>query len=216
MARDRRAVVAELVDDLTPVTPQGSLLVPAAAWWLISWLWVTAATLAYAPLRPGALTALGSVPHFAAESLLGLLAGMLIAWIGFAESVPGMARRSLTLLTITIAGLWVTSYLVGFVIPALEPSMAGKRPHCFAETLVYSLPPIMAGVWLLRRRYVLRAVRSGALIGLAAGSLPALLMQVACMYSPAHILLFHIGPGLAMGLVGAAVGAWFGRPPAAR
>jgi hypothetical protein len=215
MARDRHTVVAALVDDLTPVTPHASLVGPAAAWWVISWLWVIAATLAYGPLRPGALAALGSVPHFAAESLLGLLAGLLITWIGFAESVPGMARRSLALLAVAIGGLWVTSYLAGFVVPALEPSMAGKRPHCFFETLVYALPPIVVGVWMLRRRYALRAVRAGALIGLAAGSLPALLMQVACMYSPEHILLFHIGPGLAMGVVGAAAGAWLARPSVA-
>jgi hypothetical protein len=41
-------------------------------------------------------------------------------------------------------------------------------------------------------------------IGLAAGMLPALYMQLACMYEPSHILGYHILPGLLM--VGAAAG----------
>ena len=53
--------------------------------------------------------------------------------------------------------------------------------------------------------------RAGALLGLAAGSLPALMMQIACMYSPEHILAFHIGPALAVAGAGAALGAWLMR-----
>ena len=89
--------------------------------------------------------------------------------------------------------------------------MLGKRPHCFAETLLYSAPPVIAGLWLLKRRYVLRGARAGALLGLAAGSLPALMMQIACMYSPEHILAFHIGPALAVAGAGAVLGAWLMR-----
>jgi hypothetical protein len=36
--------------------------------------------------------------------------------------------------------------------------------------------------------------------GLAAGLIPALYMQIACMYDPGHILLFHILPGLSVAL----------------
>ena len=35
--------------------------------------------------------------------------------------------------------------------------------------------------------------------------LPALYMQLACMYEPTHILTLHVLPGLAMALIGAAV-----------
>ena len=37
--------------------------------------------------------------------------------------------------------------------------------------------------------------------GLVAGMLPALYMQIACMYTPLHILKFHIAPGLMVALV---------------
>lgn len=212
MANDRGKLIESLVHDMTPVTTRGALLWPAATWWGLSWLWVVAATLTFGPLRPGAMAELVAVPQFALESLIGFLAGAFITWIAFAESVPGMNRRSLTMLALGAAGLWVLSYVIGFVHPALEPSMFGKRAHCVVETLVYSVPPIAAGVWFLRRRFTLRNVRAGALMGLAAGMLPALLMQIACMYSPEHALVFHIGPALLMGGAGAVGGGLLARP----
>jgi hypothetical protein len=49
-------------------------------------------------------------------------------------------------------------------------------------------------------------------ISLAAGMLPALYMQLACMYEPSHILAFHIFPGLLMVLAGAAIAALWRLP----
>jgi len=40
--------------------------------------------------------------------------------------------------------------------------------------------------------------------------MPALYMQLACMYEPAHILSFHILPGLMMVGVGAVIAARWG------
>jgi len=54
--------------------------------------------------------------------------------------------------------------------------------------------PIGFGIYLLRRLLTLRPGVAGALIGTASGTLPALAMQVACMYSPDHILRFHVAP----------------------
>ena len=49
-------------------------------------------------------------------------------------------------------------------------------------------------------------------LGLAAGMLPALYMQLACMYEPTHILSMHILPGLLMVLAGAAIALLWRRP----
>ena len=63
---------------------------------------------------------------------------------------------------------------------------------------------IVAGLFLIRRLYPLSPIRTAMSVGLVAGMLPALYMQLACMYEPAHILTFHILPGLLM--VGAGAG----------
>lgn len=72
--------------------------------------------------------------------------------------------------------------------------MAGKRAHCAIEAFLYSMPPTLCALWLQQRRYALRPVRALVKSAVAAGLLGALVMQVACMYEPAHILKFHVLP----------------------
>ena len=86
--------------------------------------------------------------------------------------------------------------------PALEPSMLGKREHCVVETFLFALPPACLALLLSRRFFPLRPVYSAFLFCLAAAMLPALYMQLACMYVPAHILQMHILPGLLVTMAG--------------
>ncbi len=86
--------------------------------------------------------------------------------------------------------------------------MLGKRPHCFVETLFYALPPLVLGCYLTRRLFPLRPLRTAMAVGLAAGMLPALYMQLACMYIPDHILKFHIAPGLGVAAVAVPLAWW--------
>ncbi len=80
--------------------------------------------------------------------------------------------------------------------------MLGKRPFCALEIVVWGLPPVLVGLWLLRRRAAFERAWTGALLGAA---LPGLLMQLACMYDPAHILLHHLLPIGALIALGAAL-----------
>jgi hypothetical protein len=107
---------------------------------------------------------------------------------------------------------WIGMYVFGVFDPALEPSMAGKREHCWIEAFIYGAPGLALGCYALRRLWPLHGAWSGALLGLAAGAIPALIMQFACMYAPLHIIVFHLLPGLALGAVGAAVGTIVLRP----
>ena len=49
-------------------------------------------------------------------------------------------------------------------------------------------------------------MRAGLCLGVAAGSVPALVMQWACMYEPAHALMHHLGPAALVALAGAVLG----------
>ncbi len=103
-------------------------------------------------------------------------------------------------------------YVYGLHSPALELSMAGKRAHCYLEALLYGSPGLVFGMILMRRLYPLHGAWSGALIGLSAGVMPALIMQFACMYVPLHIIVFHILPGMALAVVGGIAGFFLLHP----
>lgn len=194
MKLNRPQLIEQLVRDLRPVRPVSPPEHAALAWWLGTWCFVVLVALAIAPLRPGAFAQAATHTRFALESLGGLGASLLIALFAIADSIPAYARRSLLWSGLGLAGAWCLAYVIGLEYPALEPSMAGKRAECVWETLFYSVPPALAGIGIARRYFVLNPVRSVALITLAAAMVPALLMQFACMYDPAHILTHHLLP----------------------
>jgi len=197
-------LISNLSRDLAPVSPPSNINRLAIAWFLLSAIFVVAITHLFGPIRPGAFSQLGTEPRFLLETMLGVAAILWTSLLAFRSAVPAALSKQFAATGMVLMALWLAQYVIGFVSPALEPSMLGKRDHCFSETLVYSLPVILTGLFLIRRLYPLRPMRTAMSIGLAAGMLPALYMQLACMYEPSHILGYHILPGLLM--VGAAVG----------
>jgi hypothetical protein len=197
-------LISNLSRDLAPVSPPLNINRLAMAWFLLSAIYVVAVTHLFGPIRPGAFSQLGTDPRFLLETMLGVAAILWTSLLAFRSAVPAALSKQFAATGMVLMALWLAQYVIGFVSPALEPSMLGKRNHCFIETLVYSLPVILTGLFLIRRLYPLRPLRTAMSIGLAAGMLPALYMQLACMYEPSHILGYHIFPGLLM--VGAAAG----------
>ena len=196
----RSQLLNDLVDDLAPVTPRpvtGQWL----AWLAASVLFVLLAIHLSGPIRPTAPAQLQEVPRFTLEMLVGVAAALALANAGFRAAVPGMLSARWLWLALGLAGLWLLNLVVGVVYPALEPSMLGKRDHCVFETLLYGMPPMLALLYWQRRMLALAPLPAAALTGLAAGILPALYMQVACMYDPGHALMFHVGPALALAAI---------------
>lgn len=203
--RDR--AIAELVSELEPAPafrPPGRLVL---LWLALSWGFVVTATVLVAPFRPGAFEQLATHPHFALETLVGFSAGAVAIAAGIFHGFPGREGvKRWTSFAFGLLGLWLGAHVLAIWAPAVEPSMLGKRAACVFEVLLYGSPPLLAGLFLLRRFAPLRRVRAGLLVGAAAGALPALLMQLACMYLPEHILMFHLGPNVVLAAVGAALG----------
>jgi hypothetical protein len=200
-------LISNLSRNLSPVAPPMNINRLALAWFLLSAVYVVAVTNLFGPIRPGAVSQLGTEPRFLLESLLGVAAILWTSLLAFRSAVPAALSKQFAVAGMVLMALWLAQYVIGFVSPALEPSRLGKRDYCYIETLVYALPVILIGLVLIRRLYPLRPVHTAMSIGLVAGMLPALYMQMACMYEPLHILAFHILPGLLMVGVGAAIAA---------
>lgn len=203
MTRDFDKIIDGLVKELAPVRKPLPPLLLALLWWAASWIGVVGMTLALGPLRPGALNALVTAPQFGIESATGLSAGLLFGVAAFRLSIPGLANRWLMPVAVILLGGWLLTYVIGFVHPALETGMTGKREHCAIETLLYSIPSLVAAAWLFKGRYTTHSATAGLLIGLAAAAMPALMMQVACMYEPEHILRYHLAPIVPVAFLGA-------------
>jgi hypothetical protein len=208
---NRDDLITALSGELQAVKPVVRVDRMAILWLLVSALYVIAVTHLLGPVRPNALSQLASEPRFLLETLSGALGLAVTSLIAFRAAIPGALTGRFAAVGAVLMLVWLGSYIVGLFNPALEPSMLGKRPHCVWETFLYALPPMAVGFVMVRRLYPLQPVQTAMSIGLVAGMVPALYMQIACMYMPVHILQMHILPGLLVVLVGAAV-AWISRP----
>ena len=198
-------LISNLSNSLEPVAPPPNINRLAATWFLLSAIYVVAVTHLFGPLRPGAFSQLSTEPRFLLETMLGVAAILWTSLLAFRSAIPGSVTRKFAVGGMVLMALWLAQYVIGFVSPALEPSKLGKRTYCYFETMVYALPVILTGLFFVRRLYPLQPLRTAMAVGLAAGMLPALYMQLACMYEPSHIITFHIFPGLLMVGIGAAI-----------
>jgi hypothetical protein len=209
---ERDSLIANLSSDLPKVKPIMHVNQLALTWLALSGVYVVSITYLFGPLRPTALHQLATEPRFLVETLFGLAAITVAVLVAFRGAVPGLLSRRLLVSGIIMLCLWIGFYLVGLVTPALEPSMLGKRPHCIVETFLFALGPLLAALLLGRRLYPLAPGRTAFWFGLVAGLLPALYMQLACMYLPSHILKFHILPGLLVAALAVPLGLLASRP----
>ena len=198
-------LIANLSRDVAAVSPAPAATTLGIAWFALSAVYVVVATHIFGPARAGAFSQLATEPRFLMECLLGAAAILWTSLLAFRAAVPAALTRQFAAAGFVLMALWLAQYVIGLVSPALEPSMVGKRGYCYYETMIYAFPPILVGVFFIRRLYALRFVRTAMSLSLAAGMLPALYMQLACMYEPVHILSLHILPGLSMVLAGAAI-----------
>jgi len=205
----RGPLIDRLSAELTPARRLRRTGQLALLWLAGAWLFTVAAGLSVAPMRPGFAEQLLASPRFAAETLLGLVAGAVAIAAGFRAGIPGAgSARRLAWGSLSLLGAWTLAYVYGLHSPSLEPSTLGARPLCFAEVMLYGAPLLLGGLLLLRRLAPLDRVWTGAIVGAAAGAVPALFMELGCMYVPAHILVFHIAPIVPVILLGAATGPW--------
>lgn len=202
----RQDLINSLSHELEQAKPQPSIDLIAGLWLLFSSAYVVVITHTLGPIRANALMQLITEPRFALEMACGLVAVLLTTLIAFRAAVPGALTPRFTIVGVSILVIWLVAYAVGLFSPSLEPSMLGKREHCLYETFLYALAPIAAAFFLTRRYYPLRPVYTALSFSIVAGMIPALYMQVACMYAPDHILMFHILPGLFVGVLGASLG----------
>ncbi|MCZ6896010.1 MAG: NrsF family protein [Gammaproteobacteria bacterium] len=213
MNTGRRRLIAELSADLTPIRDAGKTLRKSCIWLCAAS--ATAFLIIYAtgPFRSGSLAQLHQNPQFLVETLLGIAAIAALGFTAFRTGIPvDVPITKRVSISIVLLCLWVALVAYGLVSPALEESMAGKREHCYLEALLYGLPGLMVGLMAIRRLYPLYGAWSGALLGLSAGAMPALIMQFACMYVPLHIITHHLLPGMALAIVGLIAGHFLLRP----
>lgn len=214
MKYERADLIAGLAADAQAIPRAGRTGHLTLAWLVIVAVVALTALLLHAPATVFRGPLLWQSGQFLLESVLGVAAIVTLGAAAFRAGIPGTTSRRALLLPLLPLLAWIGLHVVGLWHPTFEASMAGKRLHCWLEVLACGLPGLVLGCLAIRRwLWPLRGVRTGAWLGFASGAIPALAMQFICIHEPQHILAFHLGPMLVLGLVGAVLGARVLRRP---
>ena len=209
----RPQLIDLLVRDLEPVRPAPSWQSATGGWLAASWLIVGTLILATGSLHADVLARLIEQPLVGAGVILGILTGVGAIAAGLELAVPGAppAGRLLAVPGLLLAA-WLGVLLIdlshGHGSGALEQmSNAPHRLLCPMQTLLFALPPLAIALVQLDRRVPVASPLAGAVVGLAAGLVPAVWMQLACIADPLHTLTHHLSPVLLLAPLGALTGA---------
>ncbi len=196
-AKDKQSFISELAVDRRRRRP---LLLPslrALLWFIVaacvSALWMRSVQ----AFRPGFPDQLAHHPLFLVEIVSAFLFSALGAYLLLARATPGERIPRTVVAALWILGLlFLGGFASSFTHLAPEATMVGKRDACWHEVVTYGAVCMLLFVIMIRRGWVRFSWRLGWLYGLVAGLIPAALMQLACMYVPAHALKFHYLPVL--------------------
>lgn len=154
-------------------------------------------------LGPGVLWGLG---------LLQLMAAYMIFHVALQQAVPGdavspkvwLASPVLVLVVQAVVAMW-TYRNSPLKVPSEQMLAYGMA--CFSLTSLLGFLPLVIGLWLLSRGLPLRPRVAGLLTGLGGGLLAEAVYRMHCPFSHlSHVLPWHGGAVLMLGLVGFASG----------
>ncbi len=192
------ALIESLAQDAAASPRLFSAGAVVAGWLAAATAYTVGLTVLLGPVRGDAWQQFTTNMTFATEITVAILAFILLAAYAVRSSIPGRSNK--TFLWFGTAGLiaFVALIASGLITPYLEPSMHGKRDHCIWEAFLYSVPSVAGLAYLLQRRYLLTPRLTLATGAAAAGLIPAVTMQWACMHDPVHGLAFHVAPLFAL------------------
>ena len=104
-----------------------------------------------------------------------------------------------------------TYWTLAFSGPAAAVSWQSEA-MCFGRISALGVPPVILVLWLLSRGLPLRPKVAGLLAGIGGGLVSEGVYRLHCgMSHPAHIVVWHTGAILVMGLFGLIAGMWWER-----
>ena len=147
--------------------------------------------------RPHFQTQVFEFTRFKLEVLSGILVSFLALYLAFKKLIPGETISSpLRLSSQVITVAFLCALIISFFLISPESSSEGARAFCDIEILIYGGGWLFGLVFMSRKGLLKTGEWENYLYGFSAGMVPAIIMQVACMYDPWHALIFHFGPVL--------------------
>ncbi|MFQ5470763.1 MAG: NrsF family protein [Gammaproteobacteria bacterium] len=203
MPKDHKTLIENLVNELTPVKPQQLPMTRALIWYPIFFVVIASVAYLVQEYRTGFISQIAESPRFQIELVSAIAISCVGIYISFVQFVPGEKVHTVSKLIFYISiTLFLASIIWSFFDATPHASDEGVRSFCETEVVVYGLITLYIFLFLNRKGLLNISSSKRMQFGLSIALIPALIMQVACMYDPAHALMFHFSPVLIVAFIG--------------
>lgn len=204
-------LIDQLSAELRPVKVLPSYMGRALAWSLFCNFFVVLMTALTGPFRENFFDQLTTSPQFLTQFLIGILVNPIACVSLFYLIIPGKNSFDTKRFAISILPfvLLLLLALLSTLHPALPPAMIGKREFCTEQTILFGLIPFFSLWFAVSKSYPWHKYWVGIYLSIAAFTPGAIIMHIACMYDPWHILKWHLFPLLVLSVIGVSIANHF-------
>ena len=202
----------EVASDLRPVRPLRPGWTSALVFFPIAVLLMTLVLVGYGLRSDG--DTLGFWELWGPAGLMVAAAYTLLV-LALAQRSPGttLAWGWWIGLPIVAIGLQIGGAYWTFLAAGPPPDVRWlDEAMCFGRIALLGLPPVLLALWMLSRGFPLRPRIVGLIAGIGGGLLGEGVYRLHCgMSHPSHIIPWHTGAVLVLGLLGLVAGLWWER-----
>ncbi len=197
MQTNKDDLINQLTQDLQPVKVQMLPWQRTLVWFPLLLAAVAGISWMLDDYRPGFLSQLTEHLRFQIEMATALVVSAVALYATFSGFVPGqyISKPVKWLFGIAVT-LLIVSLIWSFFDATPPASREGLRPFCELEALAYGIIALIILLFINRKGLPEINAQKRFIYGFSVGLIPALIMQIACMYEPAHAVFFHYIPGL--------------------
>jgi len=193
-------LINSLKDDLIPQKVLLKAEVRAALFIICYFIIVSTVMYLIQPFRPNFLIDF-KILRFSAEIILTIFSIITFIYFSYLSVIPASLKNKSFKWAIPPLLLGLGIILYNYIEPSKAPSMAGKRPYCAEEVLIYSSLTFLYIIYSLKKAVLFKTYRSTLLSAIGVSLVPAILMHISCMYEIHHVMSHHLGPVLLFALL---------------
>jgi len=179
-----------------------------SAVWLVSFLLLNILTIVWVqPFRAEFLQQLMEHKRYFFEIVSVFLFILFLAYSLFVHLVPGEKLNLFAkFLGIVSLVIFITTLVLSFHQSSPPETYEGAR-HCVDEILIYGFVGLLTFLYFIRKIHLKISIFNYMQMGILSALIPGAFMELACMYSPMHALMWHYGPVLVLASIGLIFGA---------
>ena len=204
-------LLARLTQDLEPTKKAPSLAMRIGGW-IVSMMLFAVVTVLVLGTRAD-IHSIMFTPRFIVESVAILIAGITAGVLALILSSPGKRTRESILTALGASVVWLISIGIAFFLQLpdspLSDGLNSMGLMCSKKIIVLSVIPALLLTALLRLGTAIAGRIAGTFLLISSGLIGMFLLQMRCsMDHTVHLMLYHLLPVVALGVLGWCLGGY--------